>query len=68
MWPRRSSTIRVWDFLCGQGWSQENLDDPLASFPKQGCLVLLVLGQPCLGHGVAGFLEGLPTLWDLPTD
>lgn len=40
MWPRRSSTFRVWDFLCDQGWSQENPNDPLASFSKQGCLVL----------------------------
>lgn len=66
MWPRRSSTLRVWDFLCDQGWSQENPDDPLASFPKQGCLVLLVLGQSCLGYGVAGFLEGLPTTLRCP--
>lgn len=24
-WPRRSSAVRVWDFLCGQGWFQEIL-------------------------------------------
>lgn len=58
----------MWGFLCGQGWSWENSDDPLASCPKQGCLVLRVLGQPCLGHGVVSFLEGLPTPWYLPMD
>lgn len=50
----------MWDFLHGQSWSQENPEGPLASLPKQGALLLPLLGQPNLGAG------RLAT-WGLPT-
>lgn len=40
-----------------------NPDGALASFPKQGCLTLLALG-----NGVAGVLGGLPLPRGLPVD
>lgn len=53
--------VRVWDFLCGQGWSQENPDGPL--LPKPGCSLLLM---PCLGTEWLA-IWGLPTtLGDIP--
>lgn len=56
MWPRRSSRVGVWGFLCVQGWSQKNPNGPLASFPNQECFLLFVLV-----NGMAGFLGGLLT-------
>lgn len=54
--------VRVWDFLCGQGWSQENPDGPF--FQSQGAH-----SCSCPVWGQSGWLfGGFPLPWGISQD